>query len=205
MPAPLRSEPFSGIAELHQLSKKSAHTLVSAGSRPLLSPADQESFLRELEGAVPDWTLLHDQPNEEPGERLFAFNRTRDEAREGHPLLNQRIAFLWSGMLRQFVPQHQGFSVAMGPDVTQTDWGVVRFKPMGLPQEMIAIPSTEILGSLQKRLAQGETVEIQILFSGHLIPHESIIYAFSHEDISQGMIMPVVQTEDVKYFFQLTP
>jgi hypothetical protein len=139
------------------------------------------------------------------GKRLFALNRKRDKAREGHVLLNQPIAFFWSGLVRQYVPEHQGFTIAMGPDVTETAWGVVRFKPVGLPPYMIAIPSPEFRSSLQQQLAQGKKVDIKILFTGRLVPDESIIYAFSHDDPSHGMIIPVVQTEDVQYLFQTKP
>ena len=90
----------------------------------------------------------------------------------------------------------------MGPDLTETAWGVVRFKLVGLPHEMIAIPPPDLRNSLQQQLDQGEKVEIKILFTGHLIPDESIMYAFSHDHPRQGMIMPVVQTEAVQYFFQ---
>ncbi len=90
----------------------------------------------------------------------------------------------------------------MGPDFNKTEWGVIRFKPVGLPEEMIAIPSPEFRSPLQQQLAQGERVEIKILFTGRLIPDESIIYAFSHEDPNQGMIIPVVQTETVQYILQ---
>ena len=64
-----------GIAKLHYVSVSQAPTLMPSQARALLSPTDQESFLKELEGEIPDWSLLHDQPNEELGERLFAFNR----------------------------------------------------------------------------------------------------------------------------------
>lgn len=191
-----------GISKLHTVSPSQVHTLIPSQVRLLLSPTAQESFLKELEGDIPDWSLLHDQPNEELGEKLFAFNRQRDEARDGHALLNQQIAFLWSGLLRQYVPAYQGFSVAMGPDVTKTAWGIVRFKPVGLPQEMIAIPPSDFRSSLQQKLAREDKVEIKILFTGYLLPTESIIYAFSHEDPTQGMIMPVVQTVGVQYFFE---
>lgn len=198
--AQLTRESPLGMGKLHKLSNKQVHTLVSSNARPLLSSTDQESFLKELEGEIPNWSRLHDPPNEELGERLFAFNRKRDKAREGHVLLNQPIAFLWSGLVRQYVPEHQGFVIAMGPDFTETAWGVVRFKPVGLPQEMIAIPSPGFRSSLQQQLARGNKVEIKILFTGRLIPDESIIYTFSHDDQNQGMIMPVVHLEEIQYF-----
>ena len=189
-----------GIAALHYLSNTSAYALVADNARPLLTARDQESFLKELEGQAPNWALLHDQPDEEIGERLFTFNRIRDQAREGHPLLDRHIAFLWSGILRQYVPQHRGFRVAIGPEFTKTAWGVVRFKPFGLPDDLIAIPSADLRAALQRQLAERKKVEIKILFSGRLVPDESIMYAFSHDDPNQGMIIPVVQTEKVQFF-----
>ena len=198
--AQLTSHSPIGIGKLHYVSTPQAPTLVPSHARALLTSTDQENFLNELEGEIPNWSLLHDPPNEELGGRLFVFNRKRDKAREGHVLLKQPIAFLWSGLLRQYVPEHKGFTVAIGPDITKTGWGVVRFKPVGLPQEMIAIPSPEFQRSLQQQLAQGNKVEIKILFMGRLIPEESIIYTFSHDNSHQGMIMPVVQMEEIHYF-----
>ena len=198
------THPPDGIAELFDLSTTPIHAQLPLRTRPLLSPTEQESFLRELEGVVPNWSLLHDQPGDEHGERLFAFNRARDEAREGHRLLRQRLAFLWSGILRTYVPESEGFSVAMGPEFTATQWGMVRFKPMGLPAEMIAVPSPTLRRALQTRLVEGEQVEINILFIGRLIPSESVMYAFSHDQPEQGMIMPVIQIEGVQYFLNLS-
>lgn len=192
----------SGIKKLHQLANHEAFTLVPPKARALLTPTDQELFLKELEKEVPDWSRLKDQPNEEMGERLFAFNRERDSKRVNHTLLKQPIAFLWSGLLRQYVREHQGFSIAIGPEITATAWGMVRFKPVRLPQELIAIPSPSLRADVQRQLAQGDHVEIKILFTGHLIPDESIIYAFSHDDPDLGMIIPVVQVEDVRYFYE---
>ena len=202
--AQFSSHPPDGIAELFDLSSTPLHTQLPLHTRPLLTPNEQESFLRELEGAVPNWSLLHDQPGEELGERLFDFNRARDEAREGHSLLRQRIAFLWSGILRKYVPEFRGFRVAMGPEFTPTQWGMVRFKPKGLPAEMIAVPSPSLRSLLQTQLDDGKEIEINILFIGRLIPSESVMYAFSHDDADQGMIMPVIQIEGVRYFLNLS-
>jgi len=66
---------------------------------------------------------------------------------------------------------------------------------------MIAIPSPEFRSYLEQQLAQGNKVEIKILFTGRLIPDESIIYTFSHDNPDQGMIMPVVQMEEVYYLW----
>ena len=35
--------------------------------------------------------------------------------------------------------------------------------------------------------------------TGHLITEESVIYDFSHEEEGQGLIMPVVEVEQVDY------
>ena len=198
------SSPPSGIVELLDLSRHPILGQLSSNTRALLTSTEQESFLRELEGLAPNWSLLHDQPGEENGERLFGFNRARDEAREGHGLQRQRIAFLWAGILRKYVPEYQGFTVAMGPELTPTHWGLVRFKPMGLPDEMIAVPSPTLRISLQNQLNRGEQIEIHILFTGRLIQGESVMYTFSHDHSGQGMIMPVIQIEGVRYFINLS-
>ena len=191
---------LSGIAPLIQLSDKSIYSLIEPDVRPLLIPHELESFLYELESSPPSWQHLHDHEGEETGDRLFTFNRQRDEAREDHALLKQRIAFLWSGILRQYLSDHQGFTVAIGPELTSTKWGIVRFKPMGLPNEMVAIPPPALHSCLQTQLNAGEQVEIIILFTGRLIPNESIMYGFSHDNPNQGMILPVVQVDRVQYF-----
>ena len=201
---PLENMPL-GIGELHVISQEQAGTLLSSKTRALISATEMESFLRELERAPPPWTELQDQPHEELGERLFAYNRRKDHSREGHALLSQKISFIWSGFLRKFISEHQGFTIAMGPEFTETAWGIVRFKTDGLPSEMIAIPPKKNLESIQQQLANGKKIEITILLSGHLIPNESIIYAFSHDDSHQGMIMPVVSLEHIAYFIRSDP
>lgn len=191
--------PPSGIQPLEQLSQ--AHVLITDASvRALLTPADQELFLNELDKQPPDWTRLHDRPGEELGAKLFDFNRKRDAAREGHPLLSQRVAFWWLGLLGEYRETHRGFTVVMGPEFTETTWGLVRFKPLELPNAMIAVPSADRLPTLRDRRAKGKPVEIRILFTGTLIPWESMVYAFSHDGEKQGLIMPVVQVDGVRYF-----
>ncbi len=189
----------SGIQPLETLPP--AQPLFAGASiRALLTPTEQEWFLRELDKRPPEWEQLHDRAGEELGARLFDFNRQRDAAREGHPLLNQRVAFWWSGVLGDYGEAHRGFTVVMGPEFTQTTWGLVRFKPQGLPHELVAVPSADRLRTLRQRRTRGEPVEIGILFTGTLIPWESIIYAFSHDGDEQGLIMPVVQIDEVRYF-----
>ena len=194
-------DPPLGIQPLETLPPSDAHVLfIDASIRSLFTSAEQEAFLNELEKQPPDWDHLHDRPGEELGSRLFDFNRQRDAARDGHPLLTQRVAFWWSGSLGDYRVTHQGLTVVMGPEFTQTSWGLVRFKPLRLPHEMVAVPSPALLRALQERIEKREPLEIKILFTGTLIPWESIIYAFSHDGSEQGLIMPVVQIEGVRYF-----
>ena len=198
------ADPPSGIQPLESLPHDRA-LLTGEPIHTLLTAADQERFLNELEKQPPDWNQLHDPPGEELGTRLFDFNRQRDALREGHPLMSQRVAFWWSGVLGEYREALRGFSVVMGPEFTQTTWGLVRFKPLQLPHEMVAVPSATGLRTLLERHAKGEHVEIGILFTGTLLPWESIIYAFSHDGMEQGLIMPVVQVDGVRYFLDPVP
>lgn len=195
------ADPPSGIQPLESFPQSRA-LFTGEPIRALLTAADQERFLSELEKQPPDWNQLHDPPGEELGARLFDFNRQRDALREGHPLMSQRVAFWWSGVLGEYRKADQGFSVVMGPEFTKTAWGLVRFKPLQLPHEMVAVPSAAGLRTPLERHAKGEHVGIGILFTGTLIPWESIIYAFSHDGTDQGLIMPVVQIDGVRYFLQ---
>jgi hypothetical protein len=182
--------------------QQALNSLVNQGIWPLLQPSILESYLTDLEGSVPDWESLQDQEGEEHGERLFAFNRKRDAQREGHTFLAQPIAFLWSGILRHYDMKRGGFTLALGPDYTKTSWGIVRFKPMGIPDVMVALPSPALRTKYRKALKKKEEIEIAVLFIGRLVPDESIVYAFSHEEPGVGMIMPVVQVEKVQYFLK---
>ena len=195
------ADPPSGIQPLKPLPHDRA-LFTDESIRTLLTAVEQERFLNELEKQPPDWNQLHDPPGEELGTRLFDFNRQRDTAREGHPLLSQQVAFWWSGVLGEYREADQGFSVVIGPEFTRTTWGLVRFKPVQLPHEMVAVPSAARLEAIQNRRAKGAPLEIGILFTGTLIPWESIIYAFSHDGMNQGLIMPVVQVDGVRYFLR---
>ncbi len=195
------SELFSGIKPLSSLQDSKIYLLLKEESiRPLLTAEEQETFLRELENVPPNWNQMHDPPGQEHGARLFALNRQRDELREEHPLLNQRLAFFWDGILREFDGKHQGYKVVIGPNATQTTWGIVRFKPIGFPNEMVSKPSPRLLQAIQNRIDQGLATEIRVLFTGKLIPWESIIYTFSHDGVESGMIMPVIQIDGIQYF-----
>lgn len=193
--------PQSGIQPLQHIPNGYVHSLIKDQSiRPLLTAKEQETFLHELEKQPPQWDQLHDPPGEEHGARLFDLNRQRDDIREGNPLLKQRIAFVWAGIIHEFHDGHKGFKVVMGPNPTQTTWGIVRFKPTGLPNEMVAIPPPSLLQALNTQISDGQPINVGILFTGTLIPWESIIYGFSHDGLEQGMVMPVVHIDGVQYF-----
>jgi hypothetical protein len=116
--------------------------------------------------------------------------------------LNRRVAFVWPGELSRFDPESQGYAVSLGPEFNQTSWGIVRFKPEDLPGNLRARPNKKLAAQIARRLAKGEKVEITVVLVGTLIPTESIIYDFSHEEEGLGMIMPVVRIEQVAYLFR---
>ncbi len=164
-----------------------------------------EGFLESLEGFPPDWPAIYGEGHHDPGhdDRLFLVNRARDDRRAGSPALARRVAFRWSGELSRFDQERKGFSVALGPVVTSTRWGQVRFKSEDLPGELKAVPPAESLDPLLREIAAGKTLELAVIIIGRLIPDESIVYDFSHDQDGLGLIMPVVRVEAVHYV--LTP
>lgn len=131
-------------------------------------------------------------------ERLFVENRRRDRAREQNPVLNERIAFFWHGILSTYRPEESGFRVAIGPKLIPTRWGIVRFKMEQVPCGMIAVPSADLWAFVQERGRHGP-IEVDVLFIGRLMRPESIIYDLSHEGTGEGVIMPVLHIEHVEY------
>ena len=203
IPQQVNGQPLlaNGIQPLVNLEQQPLHQLIPMNIRPLLLPQEQEQFLQELEGRPPNWQAFLDLDLPEQSERLFQLNRARDEARLTHQnTLQQPIAFLWAGLLRRYLPEYHGFLVALGPEFTSTSWGIIRFKPMGLPDDLVAVPSPESAKQLLVRQQNGEPIEIGVLFFGTLVADEALIYSFSHDQKEDGMIMPVVQIEDVRYF-----
>jgi len=168
----------------------------------LHDPPAIERFLDALDGSPPNWTVIHGPDGTGHDERLFALNRQRDQLREGRAALTQTVTFLWAGILSAYDAAKGGFRVAIGPKVIQTRWGLVRFKADGLPSELVALPPTELRESLSVRVAGGEKMEIDIAMTGRLIPEESIIYDFAHEDHGRGMVMPVVRVERIDYLMR---
>jgi hypothetical protein len=89
--------------------------------------------------------------------------------------------------------------VALGPKLTPTRWGVVRFKYEDIQGELVAKASAPLRGELEQRFARGESVDIIVAMTGRLIPDESIVYDFSHDQEGLGVIMPVVKVERLDY------
>ena len=166
----------------------------------LAAPTVIEKFLRELDSHPPDWKGIYGAGDDGHMDRLFELNRERDRMREGRPALQRQVAFVWEGIVSGYDPEARGFRLAIGPKVIPTKWGHVRFKPYGLPSGLIAVPKPELREELRARRSRGEDIEVDLVLTGRLIPEESLIYDFAHEEPGQGMIMPVVQVEQIDYF-----
>ena len=109
------------------------------------------------------------------------------------------VVFLWSGELSHYRPTIGGFGLASGPTFTPTRWGVVRFKPEEVPSNLVVIPDSGIRDVLRRQLDAGQKIDIDIVMVGRLVPDESLVYDFSHDEAGVGVIMPVVRIERVEY------
>jgi len=130
---------------------------------------------------------------------LFTLNRERDAKREGKEALQWRVVFLWSGELSRYDSTTGGFNLAIGPIFTPTKWGMVRFKPEEVPSNLIAIPHPDSRDRFRRQLAAGRTNNIEMAMVGRLVPEESLVYDFSHDEEGVGIIMPVVRIERIEY------
>jgi len=192
-----------GIQPLLELDGQSIHGLIPASIQPLILSGEIEQFLQKLESGPPNWTQLRHSDITQQSERLFQFNRQRDNARAAkNAILEQPIAFLWAGILRQYLPEYQGFSLALGPKLTHTSWGIIRFKPIDLPDYLVAVPSLAVRRQLLTQQVQGEFIEIMVVCVGTLVPDESLIYGFSHDGHRKGMILPVVSVQNFMYILK---
>lgn len=192
------------MAPLLAIRLSDIRTVLPPDSHLLIDPVAIEDFLETLEGTPPDWVTVYGHGHHDPGhdERLFNLNRERDARREGSDALHWRIAFLWSGELSAYDPDTGGFRVALGPRFTPTSWGVVRFKYEDLPGNLIAVPLPDQREVLRQRVEQGRSSDIDVVMIGRLVPEESLVYDFSHDQHDQeglGLIMPVVRVEDLRY------
>ncbi|HET7058671.1 MAG TPA: hypothetical protein VFI05_08055 [Nitrospiraceae bacterium] len=80
--------------------------------------------------------------------------------------------------------------------------GLIRSKLESLPSNLVAVPPSTLKELLQKRVSKEERVEIDVALTGRLLPEESIIYDFAHDEPSQGMVMPVVLIEQMDYILK---
>src|SRR5215831_5855828 len=163
-----------------------------------------ERFLDELEGAPPEWAAVYGQGHHDPDhdDRLFSLNRQRDALREGKSALQWSVSFAWAGELSHYDSTSGGFSVVVGPKFTPTRWGIVRFKPEEVPSNLLAIPDTSTRATLLRELETTPAIEIIVVMTGRLIPQESIVYDFSHDEEGVGLIMPVVRIERIDYLLE---
>jgi len=195
------AEDAVGAGPLLTIAHKDLVRILPLDCRILIDPHSIEQFLDALDRNPPDWGLVYGHGHHDPAhdERLFTLNRERDAKRAGNPVLTQLIAFVWSGELTRYDAEAGGFRVAVGPKLTPTRWGVVRFKYQDLQGEFVARASAALRGELEQRLARGESVDIAVAMTGRLIPEESVVYDFSHDQAGLGVIMPVVKVERLDY------
>ena len=197
------AEDAVGARPLLTIAPKDLHSILPPDSHILIDPHSIEQFLDALDGSPPDWGLVYGHGHLDPDhdERLFTLNRERDAKRAGNPALTQLITFVWFGELSRYDAEAGGFRVVLGPKLTPTRWGVVRFKYQydDLQGELVAKVSAPLRGELEQRLARGESVDITVAMTGRLIPEESVVYDFSHDQAGLGVIMPVVKVERLDY------
>jgi hypothetical protein len=192
---------IDGPGPLRYLALHELEPILPAGTTLMMRPATIEEFLAELDGQPPDWSRVYGHGHHDPGhdDRLFALNRERDARREGRPALMKHVAFAWIGTLSRFDPMIGAFPVAIGPKFIKTSWGMVRFKPEEAPGNLSVATDASHQIQFQRLLEQGQPVELDVIMTGRLIPQESIVYDFSHDEEGLGLIMPLVRVEQVDF------
>jgi len=200
-----KADDVEGKRPLRSWSLRELPTHLPADVHLMLDRLSVERLLEALDGEPPDWAAVYGHGHHDPGhdDRLFSLNRERDAKREGRPALAWPIAFVWSGTLSGYNAEQGGFSVSLGPKFIRTGWGLVRFKPDEAPSNLVAVPNAAQRKRLQAVLAKGRPVEIDVLMIGRLIPNESLVYDFSHDEEGLGLIMPFVRVERVDYLLPL--
>jgi hypothetical protein len=190
-----------GTRPLLTIAHTDLHSILPPGCRILIDPSSIEQFLDALDGTPPNWNLIYGHGHHDPGldERLLMLNRERDAKRAGNPALTQRITFVWFGELSRYDAEAGGFRVALGPKLTPTRWGLVRFKYNDLQGELVAKASATQRAKLEQRFARNESVDIIVAMTGRLIPDESVVYDFSHDQEGLGVVMPVVKIGRLDY------
>ena len=198
---PAWGDGIGGVGRLYQVPSSELSSIVPAESHLLVEPRVIEDFLSALDGRPPDWRVVYGQGHHEPDldDRLFALNRERDARRVGRPALSWLVSFLWSGELSEYDAELGGFPVALGPKFTQTSWGLIRFKPEEAPGNLLVTTDADQRERFQRRLERNETVEIDVMMTGRLLPEESLVYDFSHDEAGMGLIMPFIRVERVDF------
>ena len=204
LPTTTQADDAVGLRHLRTTLPAKLASILPSDTHVLIERSAIEAFLVALEGAPPDWATVYGHGHHDPGhdDRLFNLNRERDAVREGNPVLNWHVAFVWPGELSQFDPETKSYAVAVGPEFNSTGWGIVRFKPEEFPNNLRVRPDKKLAGLIRRSFDKGEKAHVLVLMAGVLIPSESIIYDFSHEEEGVGLIMPAVRIEQVEVLFR---
>lgn len=183
------------------VSHESLRAVLPHDTHLLLDPASIEQFLDDLDGSPPDWATVYGHGHHDPGhdDRLFALNRAQDAKREGNRALSRRITFVWLGELSPYTHGAGGFPVALGRKFISTRWGIVRFKPEEAPGNLVVVVGARQREQLQREIERRQHLEIEVVMTGRLIPEESLVYDFSHDEEGCGLIMPFVRVEQVDF------
>jgi hypothetical protein len=195
------AEDAIGTRPLLTIARNDLSTILPPDCHILIDPHPIEQFLNALDGSPPNWALVYGHGHHDSGldERLFTLNRERDATRAEKKALQWTVVFLWSGELSRYDPETGGFGLAIGPIFTATRWGVVRFKPEEVPSNLVVIADPSTSKVFRRQLDAGLKIDIEIAMVGRLIPDESLVYDFSHDEEGVGIIMPVVKIERVEY------
>ena len=195
------AEEAIGKRPLLTITRNDLSTILPPDCHILIDPLSIEQFLNALDGNPPDWGMVYGHGHHDSGldERLFTLNRERDAERAGKKTLEWTVVFLWSAELSRYDPTTEAFSLAIGPIFTSTRWGMVRFKADDMPGNLMVIPHPSQRDALRRKLDNGEKIEVDVAMAGRLIPDESIVYDFSHDQEGLGIIMPVVRIERIDY------
>lgn len=189
------------LGGLLHLSRDSLLAALPGDTHLLIDPDSVERFLDDLEGSPPNWAVLYGDGHHDAryDDRLFAFNRERDAIREGHPVLSWTVTFVWSGEMARYDATTGGYPVALGPKFISTRWGLVRFKPEEVPGNLVLVVNDAHREGLERALECCRPLEIDVVMTGRLVPEESLVYDFSHDQEGQGVIMPFVRVNRVDF------
>ena len=115
LPTTIQADDGIRLRPLRPILPTKLASLLPSDTHVLIDRSAIEEFLVALEGAPPDWATVYGHGHHDPGydERLFNLNRERDAAREGNPVLNWYVAFVWPGELSQFDPETKSYTVAV--------------------------------------------------------------------------------------------